>query len=290
MNHDGVRGAGRFAPSPTGPLHAGSLLAAVASFLDARSQSLPWRVRLDDLDQPRHEAGAERAILLALERHRLHWDGPVDRQSEHVDRYAAALDELSRQGALFYCRCSRRTLRNADAYPGRCRHHVEPRPDSAIRVRVDDAVVTVDDLVLGPQRWTLSEQGGDFVVRRRDGIIAYQLATAIDDGNPDITRVIRGRDLLHTTPRQVFLMERLGLDVPGYGHIRLLVDSQGQKLSKQSHATPLDLTRPAANLTRTLALLGLSTAPATDDCEALLAWAADRFLVSGIPSDDAVAS
>lgn len=289
MSQVGVQGAGRFAPSPTGPLHAGSLLAAVASFLDARGHGLRWRVRLDDLDEPRHEAGADRAILLALEAHGLHWDGPVLRQSEHGARYAAALAELQRQQALFYCRCSRKSLRTARAYPGRCRRHTEPRPDSAVRVRVDDAVVRIDDLVQGPQHWPLAAEGGDFVVRRRDSIIAYQLATAVDDGDADITRVIRGRDLLGTTARQVFLMERLGLSVPAYGHIPLLVNAAGQKLSKQAHASPLDLTRPADNVRRTLRVLGLN-APADADCPELLRWATARFSLTRLPAGDVVAS
>ncbi|MEQ8861593.1 MAG: tRNA glutamyl-Q(34) synthetase GluQRS [Pseudomonadales bacterium] len=289
MNAAGVQGAGRFAPSPTGPLHAGSLLAAVASFLDARRQGIAWRLRLDDLDLPRNEAGADRAILLALECHALHWDGPVTRQSEHADRYAAALDELRRQELLFYCRCSRRALRHTTVYPGRCRGYVKPRADSAIRVRVDGAVVELDDLLLGPQRWPLATEGGDFVVRRRDGIVAYQLATAVDDGDADITRVIRGRDLLATTPRQVFLMSRLGLNVPVYGHVPLLVDRHGQKLSKQAHAPALDLTRPADNLARTLGLLGLPTAPTEAGCDEMLQWAVERFDLRGISGGDALA-
>lgn len=290
MSPAGIEGAGRFAPSPTGPLHAGSLLAAVASYLDARSQGIAWQVRLDDLDEARHEPGADREILFALERHGLYWDGPVLRQAERTDRYLAALDELHHQGLLFYCRCSRRSLQQTKIYPGRCRRFRVPRPDSAIRVRVDDARVQLEDLVQGPQHWSLEAEGGDFVVRRRDGIVAYQLATAVDDGESAITRVIRGRDLLETTAKQVFLMQRLGLSVPRYGHIRLVVDAAGQKLSKQTLARPLDPGQPAANLMRTLKLLGLPTAPAGADCEALLGWAVGHFTLSAIPAANAVVS
>lgn len=286
----GGQGAGRFAPSPTGPLHAGSLLAATASYLDARSLGLAWQVRLDDLDQPRNEAGAERQILLALEQHHLHWDGPVIRQSERRERYAAALDALQAQGLLFYCRCSRRMLHRSTSYPGTCRRCTRPRSDSAVRVRVDECVVAFEDLLRGRQSCSLAAQGGDFVVRRRDGIVAYQLATAVDDGAPEIVRVIRGRDLLATTPRQVFLMQRLGLEVPAYGHIPLLIDAAGQKLSKQSHAAPLDLARPAANLRLALAALGLEWAPAAADCGELLRWAQTRFSLARVPLRDTVAT
>ncbi len=281
-------GGGRFAPSPTGPLHLGSLLAAVASFLDARRERISWHVRLDDLDAPRNLAGADRAILQALERHGLHWDGPVVRQSERLPRYHEALTLLARQDRLFYCRCSRRQLRDADVYPGTCRHRVEPRADSAVRLRVDDARVAFTDLVQGQRQWSLAEAGGDFVVRRRDGLVAYQLATAVDDGDGAITRVIRGRDLLEATPRQVLLMELLGLPVPAYGHVPLLVDRSGRKLSKQNHAAPLDLDRPADNLRRVLPALGLDDPPAGADSGELLSWAADRFDLARVPRRDRV--
>lgn len=281
-------GGGRFAPSPTGPLHLGSLLAAVASYLDARRQGVAWHVRLDDLDTPRNAAGADQAILVALERHGLHWDGPVVRQRERLPRYHEALDVLARQGLLFYCRCPRRRLRDHATYPGTCRRHTAPRPDSAVRLRVDDARVSLTDLVQGEQHWRLAEAGGDFVVRRRDGLFAYQLATAVDDGDGAVTRVIRGRDLLDTTARQVLVMQRLGLPVPVYGHVPLLVDRAGRKLSKQNHAAPLDLDRPADNLRRVLPALGLDGAPADAGSEALLSWAAGRFDLARVPRHDSV--
>ncbi len=282
MSAIGAEGAGRFAPSPTGPLHLGSLLAATASYLDARHQGIPWRVRLDDLDHRRNAAGAEDSILRSLELHGLHWDGPVTRQSQCLDRYAGALTALAEQGQLFYCRCSRSMLRGLRTYPGTCRCQLEPLPDSAIRVRVDQAVVTFDDLIQGPQRLVLAESG-DFVVRRRDGIVAYQLATAVDDGAPDITRVVRGRDLLPATPRQIFLMQCLGAKVPVYAHVPLLRNRQGQKLSKQNHAAPLDDQAAAANLALVLRLLGCDPGaeaarrmPASLLAEAVPSFALDR--------------
>lgn len=279
-------GTGRFAPSPTGPLHLGSLLAAVASYLDARHAGIAWHVRLDDLDAPRLEAGADRSILLALERHGLHWDGPVVRQSERLAEYHAALDLLQRLGLLFYCRCSRRQLRGVPTYPGTCHQHTDPRPDSAIRVRVDAAAVEFDDLLQGRQRWLLADSGGDFVVRRRDGLVAYQLATAVDDGAGAITRVVRGRDLLDTTPRQVYLMHQLGLPAPVYAHVPLLVDAAGRKLSKQNHAPPLDPGTPARNLCRVLQALGLEAPPEDAECAELLAWAEPRFRLEHVPRID----
>lgn len=299
--------AGRFAPSPTGPLHLGSLLAAAASYLDARSHGLAWRVRLDDLDQPRNQPGAEQAILVALERHGLHWDGAVSRQSERGERYSAALSDLDELGLLFYCRCSRKDLTGHALYPGTCRHRRHSADDSAVRIRVDEEVIEFEDLLLGPQRDALAQSSGDFVVRRRDGIVAYQLATAVDDGDAAITRVIRGRDLLENTPRQIFLMQHLGLEAPLYGHIPLLVNPMGQKLSKQTGAQPLDLERPAENLTRVLRVLGCAplgadSAVATADraglrsatatrkhCEALLTEALESWSPDHIARNDTIA-
>lgn len=267
----------------------GSLLAATASYLDARSQGIAWRVRLDDLDGPRNEPGAERAILQALERHALCWDGPVTRQSEGRERYAGALAALEDQGLLFRCRCSRRELAGHAIYPGTCRRRAGRQSDCAIRVRVDDTEVEFTDLLLGAQHCYLARDYGDFVVHRRDGVPAYQLATAVDDGSPEIARVIRGRDLLHSTPLQVFLMRRLGLPEPRYGHARLLLNADGQKLSKQNGAAPLDPARARDNLAAVLTWLGL--VPDSDDttCEALLAAAVRRFTLTGLAGGDLVA-
>lgn len=290
MRASSGQGAGRFAPSPTGPLHLGSLLAATASYLDARRLGMAWYVRLDDLDEPRNQPGADSLILRSLEHHGLQWDGTVTRQRDNLDRYAAALSRLEARHLLFYCRCSRKNLRDHRCYPGTCRGCATPRPDSAVRVRVDEAVVEFDDLLQGRQRQDLGSAGGDFVVRRRDGLVAYQLATAVDDGAAAITRVIRGRDLLGTTPRQVFLMRQLGLDVPRYGHIPLLLNRCGQKLSKQNRATPLDDSRAAANLARVLRALGLD--PGADaarrSCASLLQESVPRFVLERTPRSDNV--
>lgn len=282
------QGAGRFAPSPTGPLHLGSLLAATASWLDARRLGIPWQVRFDDLDEPRNAPGAERAILLALERHALYWDGPIVRQSDRLERYRDALATLEAGDRVFYCRCSRAELRGASVYPGTCRSQRTPGPNRALRVRVDDAVIRFDDLIQGPQRQVLAESPGDFVVRRRDGIVAYQLATAVDDGADDIARVIRGRDLLPVTGPQIFLMQHLGLTPPVYGHLPLIRNEHGQKLSKQNLAPPLDDNRAAANLAEVLRVLGLDPGPdaGRHTCEELLADAVPRFAPGAVSKHD----
>ena len=264
--------AGRFAPSPTGPLHIGSLYTALASFLDARAEGLAWRLRFDDLDEPRNQPGAEPRILCSLEAHGLHWDGPVERQSERLDLYRTALETLGRKAKTFHCTCSRRALAGAPIYPGHCRNQIAPVPNAAIRVRVDDAALDFTDLVQGRQRTRLDLTVGDFIIKRRDGPFAYQLATAVDDGDPNIVRVLRGQDLLANTPRQLHLMALLGLPAPTYAHIPVLLNSAGQKKwSKQTGAPAVNDQTPTTNLRTCLTLLGLH--PPDLDLEPLLKWA-----------------
>ena len=269
--------AGRYAPSPTGPLHFGSLLAATASFLDARQQQIRWLVRIDDLDVPRNVPGSAQTILHSLEAHGLCWDGEVIYQSHRLAAYQAALQSL--EGQLFYCTCSRRHLSDTPLYPGTCRWRLAPCPDAAIRIRVDHATVRFHDLIAGQQEETPARTCGDFVVRRRDGLMAYQLATAVDDGRPEITRVVRGGDLLSNTARQIYLMRRLGSTVPTYAHLPVLVGTDGAKLSKQTHAPALDDSEATANLLRIFPCLDLH-APgeaARWTPGRLLAWAVPRF-------------
>ena len=283
-----MRGAGRFAPSPTGDLHLGSLLAATAAFVDARARGDAWYVRIDDLDAARNRPGAESLILRALEAHGLLWDGRVQRQSEHKPAYEAALAQLSALERVFYCRCSRRTLKSAAIYPGTCRQHRSAAADCSWRVQVDASSITFDDLIQGPQQVDLASSLGDFVVRRRDGIIAYTLATAVDDGAAEITRVIRGRDLLPSTAAQLFLMDLLGLARPEYGHLPLVVNQRRQKLSKQTHARPLDLDRPESNLRTILHILGSPAARAEGGtCADLLDVARATWSITDIPRQDA---
>ncbi len=274
--------AGRFAPSPTGPLHFGSLLAATASFLDARQRGERWLLRIDDLDVPRNVPGADDAIRRSLDAHGLHWDGAVIRQSERIERYQSALATLAASGHTFNCTCTRKRLQGLGPYPGYCRDAAHPEGDAAVRVRVDDTIIRFADEVVGEQAEALAESVGDFIIRRRDGLIAYQLATAVDDGQPEITRVVRGLDLLDNTARQIHLMQLLGLSPPTYAHVPMVVHADGQKLSKQTHAAPLDDNRPGDNLRVILPMLGLTPPEALHEPAELLRWAAAEFSMAAL--------
>ena len=267
--------AGRFAPSPSGPLHLGSLYTAVASYVDAKAAGIPWRLRLDDLDGPRNDPKAESRILRTLKAHGLHWRGPVQRQSEHLERYAAALAKLHDTALTFYCTCSRKALAAAPRYPGLCRHRRTPVTDAAVRICVQNATITFTDGVQGLQHWRLSRTLGDFIIKRRDGPFAYQLATAVDDGDPGISRVLRGSDLLDNTPKQLYLMRLLQLPAPAYAHVPVLVNDVGRKWSKQTAAPPVDDRIPRDNVRACLRLLGLQ--PPKLPLDALLRWAASHW-------------
>ncbi len=276
--------AGRFAPSPTGPLHIGSLYTALASFLDAHAEGLAWRLRFDDLDEPRNQPGAKSRILRSLEAHGLHWDGAVERQSERLCLYQAALETLRRKGRVFHCTCSRKVLAESPTYPGHCRERVTPIPNAAIRVRVDDAALEFTDLVQGHQRTRLDRTVGDFVVKRRDGPFAYQLATAVDDGDPSIVRVLRGRDLLANTPRQLHIVTLLDLPAPTYAHIPVLLNRAGQKWSKQTGAPAINDQTPRDNIRACLTLLGLQ--PPDLGLEPMIEWAKSHWHLSRIGKQD----
>jgi glutamyl-Q tRNA(Asp) synthetase len=239
---------GRFAPSPTGPLHFGSLVAALASHLDARAHGGEWLVRIEDVDQTRAVAGAADDALRTLEAFGFEWDGAVAYQSRRTDLYRAALDELRRLGVAYDCACSRRDVASTGRegaegpiYSGRCRHGMPPGAAArAVRVRTHDAPITLTDGVYGAQSQRLATAVGDFVVRRADGYFAYQLAVVVDDAEQAITRVVRGADLLSSTPRQVYLQGLLELPTPAYAHVPLVVDARGRKLSKRDRAHPVD--------------------------------------------------
>ena len=227
---------GRFAPAPTGPLHIGSVIAAVGSFLEARSRAGQWLVRMDDLDGPRNAPGAADAILHELERLELHWDGEVALQSTREARYAAALERLASAGWSFPCGCTRREVAGR-AYPGTCRAGLPAtkRPRS-VRVKVAAGDIEVHDAVQGRSRQNLAAAVGDFVVLRADAIVAYHLAVVVDDAEQGVTDVVRGADLLESTARQVHLQRLLGWPSPAYAHLPVAVNRAGQKLSKQTHA------------------------------------------------------
>ncbi len=255
---------GRFAPSPTGPLHFGSLVAAVGSYLEARSRGGEWLVRMEDLDLPREAPGAADAILRTLEAYGFEWDGEVLYQSGRDAAYAAALARLEQSRSVFPCSCTRReiadsalTLKGEPVYPGTCRRGLHlGRAARAIRVCVDQAVIAFDDALQGRVEQDLAREVGDFVVRRADGLFAYQLAVVVDDAEQDITDVVRGADLLASTPRQIHLQHLLGCATPRYLHLPVAINRNGEKLSKQTLAEPLVITHAAAQLLRALRFLG----------------------------------
>jgi glutamyl-Q tRNA(Asp) synthetase len=244
------RVVGRFAPSPTGPLHFGSLVAAVASCCDARARGGAWIVRMEDVDEPRARPGAAQDILHTLARYGFAWDGEVVVQSERTDRYEAALATLVASGAAYPCTCTRRELEDAHLgaggeriYPGTCRDGLPPdrraRSQRAWRVRVAGARITFDDRLQGRVEQDLAAVVGDFTVKRADGLFAYQLAVVVDDAEQGVTDVVRGADLCASTPRQIHLQHLLGLPTPSYLHVPVAIDAAGEKLSKQTRARPL---------------------------------------------------
>lgn len=255
----------RFAPSPTGPLHLGSLLAATGSYLDARTTGARWVVRMEDLDTPRVVPGCADQQLRTLEAFGFEWDGPVVCQSSRLEAYREALARLEAAGRLFHCSCSRRELANdgipdAHGYPGTCRNGPSRSGPTSLRFRVSDAPIHFVDLFQGPQDFDPG-RCGDVVVQRRDGITSYQLAVVVDDAWQGVTRVVRGADLLDSTPWQIDLQRTLNLPTPIYGHLPLLVEADGAKLSKATRALPLDLTAVSRALTSTLTFLSQSPPP-----------------------------
>ncbi|HET7097158.1 MAG TPA: tRNA glutamyl-Q(34) synthetase GluQRS [Casimicrobiaceae bacterium] len=248
---------GRFAPSPTGPLHFGSLVAALASYCDARAAGGEWLLRIEDVDAPRTHPRAEKAILATLERYGFEWDGDVVRQSQRIALYEAALGRLRADGHAYECACTRREMDTAPlaasgerVYPGTCRNGIPEnriaRAQRAARVRVGTARIEFRDRLQGTQAQELARDVGDFVVRRADGLYAYQLAVVVDDALQRITHVVRGADLLASTPRQIHLQRLLGLPELSYLHVPIVINASGQKLSKQTRAAGLADDAPPA--------------------------------------------
>ncbi|MHB1403908.1 MAG: tRNA glutamyl-Q(34) synthetase GluQRS [Thiobacillus sp.] len=291
---------GRFAPSPSGPLHFGSLVAAVASWLDARAAGGRWLVRMEDLDRPRCEPGAADIILRQLEAYGLAWDGAVLVQSRRDDAYAEALDALKESGAAYPCACTRSQLaqapRNREGeiiYPGTCRNGL---PAGAVarawRVRVPDVNTHFYDRIYGDLQQNLAHEVGDFIVRRADGLFAYQLAVVVDDAFQGITHVVRGADLLWNTPRQIHLQTLLGLPTPSYAHVPLVTNAAGQKLSKQTRAPALPGTGRSAVLAQALAALGHPPPAELAGAEPAgqLAWAVTHWKIENVPIQPMVAN
>lgn len=257
---------GRFAPSPTGPLHLGSLVAALASWLDARAHAGVWLLRIEDIDPPREQAGAARSQVADLAALGLVPDEAPLFQSSRSPHYLKALAELQAGGHVFQCTCSRAAVERAargrglrpDVYPGLCRDRPPAEAPACLRVRVTAETVRVNDRACGAFEQQLERDVGDFVVRRADGLWAYQLASVVDDGAQRITDVVRGADLLDNTPRQIYLQRRLRLPTPRYLHVPLVLDEAGEKLSKQNRAAPLDLANPLRPLQQAWRHLGFA--------------------------------
>ena len=255
---------GRFAPSPTGPLHFGSLVAALASYLEARAAKGKWLLRMEDLDKARAQPGAADDILRALERLGLEWDAPVLVQSARLERYRAALDELTRRGLAYPCSCTRKELEDsalaidgARIYPGTCRHGLAAGKSArALRLRTHGAPIGFADAIQGRIEQRVEQEVGDFVLLRADGIVAYQLAVVVDDMDQGVTAVVRGADLLDCSARQIHLQRLLGARTPRYAHVPVALNAAGGKLSKQAGARPLDLSDPQAELARARRFLG----------------------------------
>jgi len=255
---------GRFAPSPTGPLHLGSLVAAVGSYLEARTAGGTWLLRIEDVDAPRIVKGAAEAMLRTLERLGFAWDGAVEYQSRRRSHYLAAFERLKLAGRVFACACSRREVADsglgpdgAPRYPGTCRRGLAPgRQPRAWRLQVEPGQVCFEDGLQGYICQDLAAEVGDFVVLRTDGCFAYQLAVVVDDAAQGVTHVVRGADLIDSTPRQIFLQQQLGLPRPAYLHLPAAVGAAGEKLSKQTRAAAIDGQRPQAALLDALIFLG----------------------------------
>lgn len=285
-----TRYIGRFAPSPTGALHAGSLASALASWLDARAHGGQWLVRIEDVDGPRCVSGADQIILQQLERCGLRSDEPVLWQSRRGAAYQRALEQLQSQGLAYPCGCSRKDVEaaqgptgrhQAQTYPGTCRAGLQGKPARAWRLHVPALRRALDlpehtlwrDRRLGPQSQDVEQTVGDFVLKRADGLWAYQLAVVVDDAEQGITQVVRGQDLADNTARQILLQRALGLPTPDYLHTPLVLGRDGEKLSKQNGAQALDLSEPLRALNQAAAVLGLSEQPRrTPLAQALQSW------------------
>ena len=286
---------GRFAPTPSGPLHLGSMFTALASFLQAKSNQGLWLLRIDDIDTPRVAAEASDSIKRTLERHALYWDKTEFQQSRGAEAYQEALQQLDADGWLYRCSCSRKDLAalpraNSEpaVYPGTCRNaHLGRGQPHALRVFTGNAIVNAYDSLQGPQHWDIERECGDFIVLRRDGIVSYHLATVIDDWRSGVSEVSRGIDLLESTPLQMHLQDLLGLTSPSYLHVPVIANRQGIKLSKQNLAEAVDESNPSSSLIQLLTLLKQSPPEELHGAhpEQILAWAIqnwDVFKLAGV--------
>jgi glutamyl-Q tRNA(Asp) synthetase len=290
MNQTGTY-VGRFAPSPTGPLHFGSLIAAVGSYLDAKAHGGKWLLRMEDLDTPRNMPGAADDILRTLEAFGFEWDGEVAYQSARKNLYQDALENLSAQNLIYPCACSRKEIADSSiigiegpVYPGTCRDGMRDGCGvRAWRLRTNKKFIIINDLHQYSFSQNIAAEVGDFVVQRADRIFTYQLSVVVDDAAQDITHVVRGADLLASTPRQVYLQQLLDLPTPQYLHLPLALNERGEKLSKQTLAGSLDSSNPAATLHAALNFLGQPLPDHALSQSALWDWAKANWSRESIP-------
>ena len=284
---------GRFAPSPTGPLHFGSLIAAVASYLEAKAQQGKWLLRMEDVDKPREMPSAADAILNGLEAFGFEWDGSIVYQSERLEAYAEALIKLQNKGLVYPCACSRKEIADSALlgidgliYPGTCRNGLAAgKTARAWRIKVEDRTLTFNDAIQGVVSQNLSKDIGDFVLKRADGFYAYQLAVVVDDAEQGITHVLRGADLLDSTPRQMYLQQALDYPQPSYAHVPVAANSRGEKLSKQTLAQALNIEKRALELWDALDFLGQRPPAALQQAnlKTLWDWAKAHWSLANIP-------
>lgn len=277
---------GRFAPSPTGDLHFGSLLAAVASYLQAKTSGGKWLLRIEDIDSPREVAGSAQSIIEELSRFGLTSDEPVLFQSSRGLAYQQACDRLVDSGQAYWCGCTRKDRTSAGIYPGTCRNGLaHGRKPRALRLRVPDQPIQLHDELQGTRVEYLPQTSGDFVIRRADGIFAYQLAVVVDDAYQGVTEIVRGADLLDCTARQIWLQQCLGLFTPRYFHIPIAIDSTGEKLSKSAGSTSLRLHAPVEMLRKALSFLGHDVPHVDVDLDTTWSWALDNWSISRVPGE-----
>ena len=289
---------GRFAPSPTGPLHLGSLIAAVGSYLEAKTHGGSWLVRIEDLDPPREMPGAAEVILTTMEAFGFEWDGPVLRQSQRLEAYDAALQKLEQHALLYPCACTRKEIADSAlhgidglVYPGTCSAGLGAgKAARAWRIRVRDQVTAFEDVIQGRITQNLAKDIGDFILKRADGCYAYQLAVVVDDAEQEITHVVRGADLLNSTPRQNYLQQCMGLATPVYAHLPIATNQDGEKLSKQTLAKALDDSQPARQLWQALDFLGQHPDSGLKNAslQGLWTWAMHNWQIAKISNVEAV--
>ena len=279
---------GRFAPSPSGPLHFGSLIAALASYLQAKSNNGKWLLRIEDVDTPRTVPGADKVILKQLENLGLYWDGEIVYQSQNTERYQSVFNVLQNINMIFPCSCSRKELDNS-TYPGTCRKGTNKKlTHYSQRLIVEDKEIGFHDLLQGYYSQSLKKDVGDFVLKRRDDIFTYHLAVVIDDADQNISEIVRGVDLLDSTPRHIYLQNLLQLNTPDYLHLPIAVNNQGNKLSKQTNAQSIDINSPLKTIYDALKFLGQSPPNDLSDKESLLNWSIQNWQPEKLPRKEKI--